>query len=83
MSFAASEMSFTVSEMSLAILAEMSFGQNAQKKSLLNFSHLGGKYSSLTWVRMKIELGGEIAKGENNLTRNIEKKFNLFAKNSS
>ena len=32
MSFLVSEMSFTVSEMSFPILAEMSFGQNAQKK---------------------------------------------------
>ena len=37
MSFAASEMSFTVSEMLLAILAEMSFGQNAQKKAWKSF----------------------------------------------
>ena len=35
MSFADSEMSFTVSEMSLAVLTEMSFGQNAQKKGLI------------------------------------------------
>ena len=34
MSFSVSEMSFTVLEMSFPILAEMSFGQNAQKKSL-------------------------------------------------
>ena len=32
MSFSVSEMSFTISEMSFPILAEMSFGQNAQKK---------------------------------------------------
>ena len=34
MSFLVSEMSFTILEMSFPILAEMSFGQNAQKKSL-------------------------------------------------
>jgi len=33
MSFTVSEMSFTVSEMSFPILAEMSFGKNAQKKA--------------------------------------------------
>ena len=33
MSFLVSEMSFTILEMSFPILAEMSFGQNAQKKA--------------------------------------------------
>ena len=38
MSFTVWEMSFTISGMSLAILAEMSFGQNAQKKPDLRLS---------------------------------------------
>ena len=39
MSFLVSEMSFMILEMSFPILAEMSFGQNAQKKSLHGFTY--------------------------------------------
>ena len=53
MSFLVSEMSFTILEMSFPILAEMSFGQNAQKKpvSILHYAKAtrnlrrGGSYS--------------------------------------
>ena len=40
MSFPVSEMSFTVSEMNFPNLGEMSFGQNAQKKSLVRPKNL-------------------------------------------